>query len=96
MITISINDLINEEDRERMKNAKELEKELEEKIKVALEEVQDWVEIESSLIREKLNVLKLYEQEVHKERSRRVRELHEMYGSKKCESVRQKYKLKNM
>lgn len=93
---ITINDLINEEDRERMRNAKELEKDLEEKIKVALEEVQDWVEIESSLIREKLNVLKLYEQEVLKERSRRVRELHEMYGSKKCESVRQKYKLKNM
>lgn len=93
---ITINDLINEDDRERMRNAKELEKELEDKIKVALEEVQDWVEIESSLIREKLNVLKLYEQEVFKERSRRVRELHEMYGSKKCESVRQKYKLKNM
>ena len=78
-----------------MRNAKELEKELEEKIKVALEEVQDWMEIESSLIREKLNVLKLYEQEIYKERSKRIRELHEMYGLKKCESVRQKYKLKN-
>lgn len=90
-MTLTINDLINEEERDKIRREREEEKEIEEKIKIALEDVQDWYEIESRLIEEKRKVLKLYEQEVRKTRSEKVKEVYDTYGMRKCDAVRKKY-----
>ena len=93
MMTLTINDLINEEERDKIRREREEEKEIEERIKNSLEEVQDWYEIESRLIEEKRKVLKLYEQEVRKTRSEKVKEVSDTYGIRKCDAVRKKYNI---
>lgn len=80
--------------RKDIKQEIEREKKLEEQIKTDLEELESWWEIECKVYEEKQRRLKIYWDELRTQKSKKSKELRDLYGLVIVEKVRRKYKIK--